>query len=157
MKRIFNLISLIIILSIVSILGVNAQNSIAYGYDSNGNRTSRVLTVDRSSLNSFPLNEKELRSSVEEAKAIDTYDDLETSIKIYPNPTKGVLKVLLENYKDPIKGNFQLFDLNGSLLQHGRIDSNETEIYMNKVSNGMYVFRLTINGSVTDYKIVKQD
>jgi hypothetical protein len=55
---------------------------------------------------------------------------------IYPNPTKGELFV--ENYA---KGNFDLYDMSGKLLQKGKIGS-DSKINLN-AKPGIYQLRTT--------------
>jgi len=130
--------------------GIFAQNTIAYGYDDNGNRTSRALSVQKSAYITLPASEKDI-------KVKDKLSDAESKIKIYPNPTSGIIRISLENYPDAINGRYQVYNLSGTILKDSRFDSSMTEINMSDISNGIYVLRLIINGNRSDYKIIKQN
>lgn len=82
-----------------------AQN-ISFAYDNSGNRISRTIVLQTRSAN---CDDKETM-----------YEDMikERSIKIYPNPTSGLLRIELKGlgYEDPCK--ITLYSANGNLIQN---------------------------------------
>ena len=159
MKKRFYIKLVSAIFLFVALSSVNSLGQIVYTYDANGNRTSRTLTGQRSAAPlTFPLNAKQFKSlNNKESKAKEELTTLESSINVYPNPTSGILRIAIENYYDPLRGKYQLFNLGGAVLKQSVIDSPDTEINMSKMQNGMYVLRITLNGAVVDYKIIKQN
>jgi len=74
----------------------------------------------------------------------------------YPNPTTDYLVLKVENYD---KGNllYQLFDMNGKLLENKKITGNETSIVMSKLVPATYFVKVTEgNKKVKTFKIIKK-
>lgn len=88
-------------------------------------------------------------TSIEEAKVINL------SVLAYPNPTTDflLLKVESEKLKDL---SYQLYDIQGKLLQTEKLTGNETQINMNNYVSLTYFVRV-IQGKreVKSFKIVK--
>jgi hypothetical protein len=77
------------------------------------------------------------------------------AISAYPNPTTDYLVLKVENYD---KGNlsYQLFDMNGRLLQNKKIEGNETSIVMSNLVPATYFVKVTEgNKEVKTFKIIK--
>ena len=78
----------------------------------------------------------------------------EKLIKIYPNPTRFILNINIEN-ADLINGKIEVYDLSGRLIKTKRITKNSTELDMN-VPTGIYIIKIQNNDFVTIKKVVKQ-
>ena len=79
---------------------VHAQNKIKYSYDSAGNRTKReiVLSATRSILS-------------EENEQVPYIEEMQShEIKIYPNPTKGILNIKITGL-DKAKGFISIYNI----------------------------------------------
>ncbi len=139
----------ICLLTFTSLIKVNAQTSFHYHYDTNGNRTGRHLNGQKSAYVNFPAQENDI-------KPLEKLSEFESSIKIYPNPTRGIIKISIENFKDPIKGELSIYNLNGTTLKQFRLNGPLTEIDVNDLPDGIFVIRLLMNGNSLDYKIIKQ-
>ncbi len=88
-------------------------------------------------------------NGIEEAKGINL------NCSAYPNPTTDFLVLKIENYD---KGNllYQLFDMNGSLLENKKVIGDETSIEMSKFTPAIYFVRITKdNKEVKTFKIIK--
>ena len=75
------------------------------------------------------------------------------AISAYPNPTTDflLLKVESEKLKDL---SYQLYDLNGKLLQNKKIEGNETSIVMSNLVPATYFVKVTEgNKEVKTFKI----
>ncbi|HEX2920400.1 MAG TPA: T9SS type A sorting domain-containing protein [Bacteroidales bacterium] len=130
------------------------SNRITYTYDDNGNRESRVLSVTDMPKGevSFPLDEKEIKTQEDEQElAIPEAE----SIKIYPNPTSGMLKIVFEKFSLSSNGRCQVFNLGGTQLKEVKAILPETELNLTDLSNGVYILIIGINGSIYNYRIVK--
>jgi hypothetical protein len=75
---------------------------------------------------------------------------------VYPNPTQGHLKlVFVTDVFDNLS--FELFNLNGILLQDGKIESAETEILLDNYSSSVYFLKvLSRNKEIKTFKVVKK-
>lgn len=78
---------------------------------------------------------------------------LATTLVITPNPTNGIIKAMLpDNYS----GNYQIFDINGVLLQEAKFD-NQTELQIElsqKLNDGIYVLKVITDTNVFTGKII---
>ena len=110
-KRTFKrttVLSLLSVLFLCTSLNVCAQQRIRYTYDEAGNRTKREIVL--SSTRSVSENEEETPDMYEEKLR-------ETKVTIYPNPTKGMLRVDISGVDTFKDARISLYDLNGKLLQ----------------------------------------
>lgn len=138
----------------------NAQSNFKFTYDDNGNQKERTLKVEQTSMVSFPTSEKLLKplnNGSNNMMALEESSDAQKEIKIFPNPTRGLIRISLINYSDQLKGTCMIFGLNGHKLKDMRIDSQDSEIDIQDLPDGLYVLRLTINGLISDYKVIKKN
>ena len=88
-------------------------------------------------------------TGIEEASGISL------EISVYPNPTSDFLKLKVENYKVE-NLSYQLYDINGGLLQNGDIVSKETVIQTGNLLPAAYYLRIIDNEKeVKAFKIIK--
>ena len=78
----------------------------------------------------------------------------EKLIKIYPNPTRFILNINIEN-TNLINGKIEVYDLSGRLIKTKQITKNSTELDMN-VPTGIYIIKIQNNDFVSIKKIIKQ-
>lgn len=73
----------------------------------------------------------------------------------YPNPTKGVLTLKVENY-DIKDLTYQLFDITGKLIENKIVQGSLTNITMNNLPASTYLLKI-MQGSteVKTFKIIK--
>jgi hypothetical protein len=88
--------------------------------------------------------------------AIRNNEDIILKCSLYPNPTEGITKLVLES-ADFGKLRFKLFDLNGELLQDKKIESSDMEISLENFSPSVYFLKVfNSNSEVKTFKIVKK-
>lgn len=84
---------------------------------------------------------------------VESTEILATSLVIIPNPTKGnITAMLLDNYS----GNYQIFDINGVLVQQAKFD-NQTELQIEMSQNlksGVYVLKVITDTNIFTGKII---
>ena len=68
----------------------------------------------------------------------------QNAIKLYPNPNTG--RFTIEVDKSKVSQNYQIFNLEGSIIQEGRLSSRHTLIDLNGFGKGIYFFRLNESG-----------
>jgi hypothetical protein len=88
-------------------------------------------------------------TGIEEAK------DISLEIVVYPNPSTDFVKLSIKNYEvENLR--YQLYDINGSLLQENKIDSNEITISMQDFRPSTYFLKV-IQGKkdIKTFKIIK--
>jgi YD repeat-containing protein len=131
---------------LVAVTCAQAQ-TVRFAYDPAGNRISRTIIMSSS-----------LRADAqEEPKTLIEQLTGEIQVKIYPNPTRGMLQVEISgNTGDAEPVMLSVFDTGGKQLQMQQAVSNLTLVNLSSYPEGIYILRLLINGKPTDYKIIKQ-
>ena len=80
----------------------------------------------------------------------------ETKVTIYPNPTKGMLKVDISGVEKFENARISLYDLTGKLLQQWAGISQSNEIDLSERTPGMYIMQIVYNGNASSWKIIKE-
>lgn len=133
---------------------LHSQSKVSFGYDSAGNRISRTIEFD-------PLRS----SSNEEEEPPPVYSEMLSNIelKIYPNPTDGLLKVEILNLPEDQTADILLYDLAGKLITSHRKAGDFTEINISSQPAGIYLMKIvagqtTSGGSQyqTEWRIIKR-
>jgi len=88
------------------------------------------------------------------AVANTEYINLECSV--YPNPTVGLIKLIIGSSENH-NLRYRLYDANGVLLQDKKVEAEETEISMEKLSSAIYFLKVIENNMETKvFKIIKR-
>jgi len=74
-------------------------------------------------------------------------------VNIYPNPANSVLYISL-NCDIDISSKIVIFDLNGSLIKQSKIKSDNDQISLSELSDGVYFVRVFANNEITTHKLV---
>lgn len=149
-KRTFKRTAVLFLLSVLFLctsLNVCAQQRIRYTYDEAGNRTKREIVLP--STRSMSENEEETPDMYEEKLR-------ETKVTIYPNPTKGMLRVDISGVDNFEDARISLYDLNGKLLQQWNSVSQSNAIDLSGQTSGMYLMQIAYDGKVSSWKKVKE-
>ncbi len=78
------------------------------------------------------------------------------SLTVYPNPTADNLTLQIKDFNN-VKLTYQLFDMNGKLLENKKIIGNETSIVMSNLVPANYFLKVTKgNKEVKTFKIIKK-
>ncbi|KRD07230.1 hypothetical protein ASE21_17165 [Flavobacterium sp. Root901] len=128
-----------------------------------GNILFKIKTLP--SLNSGDAVEKEASIYFDYNEAIDTNTaetifkslgnkdfEKDSTIRIYPNPTKGEVFINCENAIKRI----ELFDVQGRILQSVIENKNSSKINLSDKSNGLYFIRITSEKGISVEKIIKE-
>src|SRR5690606_15177392 len=75
-------------------------------------------------------------------------------IRIYPNPTKGVLKVEIPDIGD-IKPTLVVYNLQGKQLVHKTVSNQISTINLSVHPAGMYIMKIVNGQESLDWKIIK--
>lgn len=123
-----------------------AQTSYTFGYDASGNRTSRTITLKSAFI---PQND----SIYAQQK---TFDDLigNRPVKIFPNPTKGLLQVELP-YVENLNATIRVFGMQGSLIREVKVKDFTTNIDLSRYPNGVYILKISIDELSSEWRIIK--
>ncbi len=127
----------------------SAQGRIRYSYDASGNRIKReiVMSVPKAMA-------KEQNFSQEDQNFSDMLRD--HSIKIYPNPTEGVLKICISGLKETDKCLLEVYTLQGAQILTEIVKTDNIDINISDQPTGIYLLKITINNNSTTWKIIKK-
>ncbi|MDE6697264.1 MAG: T9SS type A sorting domain-containing protein, partial [Muribaculaceae bacterium] len=116
-----------ILLTLLTIFAGNSSSKrIEYRYDNAGNRIIKEIVMTTRGL---PSSEDEENNPVS--------DNLDGKIiKIYPNPTKGIVKVEVSNIELIAEGSIYVYSLSGQTISHSNITTNITEVDISNCPNG---------------------
>ena len=86
---------------------------------------------------------------------LEESEGINLAVSAYPNPTTDYLTLEVKDF-ELSSFNFQLFDMNGKLLQNEKISGNQTSIVMsNLVSATYFVIVVQGNKEVKTFRIIK--
>lgn len=86
---------------------------------------------------------------------IENAKEISLSLFVYPNPTTDFLKLNLGNYKTKDLS-YQLFDINGKLLENKKIEEIEITISMENHAASSYFLKVIENNKeLKAFKIIK--
>ncbi|MDH6307248.1 hypothetical protein M2451_000397 [Dysgonomonas sp. PFB1-18] len=127
----------------MSVLLIRAQSKISFNYDSSGNRTERVIALTKSAVTTQELITENVNEQYE--------------LKIYPNPTKGQIKLEISN-SDKIKSCTITINAmsNGKLVLRKKATLPVTDIDISNQLNGFYIMVIEIDGNYSSWKILKK-
>lgn len=138
---------------------ISAQCYIQYTYDASGNRTKREYVGCSRPATTDPMAETMLDTSYSSGVNTRTElvrHDLEHAIKVYPNPSDDVVKIVLEAI-DPT-WTYQLLSMSGAVLKQSSISSQQVEIEVSQLPAAAYILNISDGHGQIIYhtKIIKQ-
>jgi len=94
---------------------------------------------------------------VYEISVISGFDmDIKLSVTTYPNPVENKL-ILKTEAENAVDYNYQIFDMNGNLIETNKIVSNESIIFMGNLSPAVYFLEITEGQKeIKTFKIIKK-
>lgn len=145
-----------IIILILSI-GVCQGQTIDYGYDNSGNRTSRSVIHLLSSTGGS------MSSNISNKTAIDEADDQKETtlssnnngIVIYPNPVSSELFIENQKSDNQILQKIKVFNSNGQVLYARENVLGDVTVPFHHLPRGSYVLWVLMNNQVWRYEIIK--
>lgn len=119
---------------------------VSFSYDNAGNRVKREIIVETKSVPSKDNLNPEYFSEILSEK----------EVRIYPNPTDGLLKVEICGFEDSDECSLAIFNMSGQQLHKKNVMNPLTDIDITSQANGMYIFHIVLNGEETSWKIIKR-
>jgi hypothetical protein len=126
-----------------------AQAKIGYSYDAAGNRVKREIVMSPRRAMTRQQNQK-----LENQSFSDMVRD--HSIKIYPNPTEGALKISILGLKEADVCSIGVYTLQGSQILTEDVTSGNIGIDISNQPAGIYLLKIAINNNSTTWKIIKK-
>lgn len=87
----------------------------------------------------------------------DNFPEIILKMTVYPNPTTNWINLSIQNYTDENRS-YQLFDINGRMIQSQKIIQSETQISMENLSAAIYILQVSDNdNTIKTFKIIKNN
>ncbi len=160
MKHLPKSILCTLLLSLLMCIATESNAQIYYGYDVAGNRTSKTITLITKTLKKMVKVEDSL--DLVAAQLTNEYDEPQTEeladaeIKIYPNPTHGMLRVDILNVELNKADKIVLFDVRGNFVKQILNLTESNVIDLSNSANGIYMMNITIGQESTTWRIIKE-
>lgn len=135
---------------------------LVFAYDNSGNRISRNYTITLKS-GKF-IHEPDSLNTLAEYNSQDSkpdnesqeYSDLDQKIKIFPNPTKGILKIEISGFDPSQQVEILVYNSTGSLIFQ-KVPAAFTELIdFSMRPNGIYIMRIKIGDKISEWKIIRE-
>jgi len=129
-----------------------AQHQVEYAYDAAGNRIGRVATTLRLAVTP-PTRVSQ--------QPVDTVPPSvvpvgELSVKIWPNPTKGIIRLQVSGRRDDSSVGLRLYSSSGVLLKESEETTDIIEMDLGGFSAATYLLRFSCQGETRVVKIIKE-
>jgi hypothetical protein len=127
-----------------------SQSSFSYTYDAAGNQNQRTYIVNMiankviKSVNNAQLDTSNVVALAEKLK-----------VTIFPNPTKGELKLDISGLEDNTSVDLTLYNPRGQLLLRQKATQGLTIIDMFSYPAGWYLLKVSNGSNLLSFKIVK--
>ena len=84
----------------------------------------------------------------------DAFGDVR--VVIFPNPTRGVLRVEFQNKPAELSVNYRLIETHGRVIATGTTTNSSLILDLSGFATGVYFLSLTMDGRTEVYRIIKQ-
>ena len=155
-----------ILLSGLGMTGLHAQESInATGSNASGSGGSisysigQVFYTTNTGMNGFAAQGVQQPYEISVVTAIEATHGIDLSVLAYPNPTTDLLQLKVDaSTSFGIQSMYyQLYDMNGKLLQNKRLRENEVQIDMSNYVSSIYFIRIIFDRrTIKEFKIIKK-
>lgn len=123
--------------------------TLKYTYDVAGNRISRVKVVDMSG------GTKSISGDRRDVKVEDVVNELK--VTIYPNPTKGIMRIDVEGVELKPESHIVIYNAGGSLIRSVKQISTSNVIDISSQPVGIYMMQIVLdNEHVSIWRIIKE-
>ena len=148
----------ILLLCCARIFTFNAQNAnTSFQYDDSGNCVVKYKTIVLPTLRSAEAEEETEDTTTPTEIETPTIDILgESEIRIYPNPTKGQLRIEWIGEFPDVAPQAILSDMNGRYLQIMEITNSDYSLDLSAYPQAIYLLRVRTGEIYRDFKIIKQ-
>ena len=160
----YRIILLLSLVTYMSFLEVHGQTSIlSSGGNATGSGGSISYSVGQIINSTMAGPDGSISNSVQQPYEISVITSIEnigrinSGIKLYPNPTAGLIALTIDPFEDDMNIRFLLYNLEGILLIDRMVEDKTTDIRLDGYSSTIY-FLVVIkdNLEVQTFKIIKR-
>ncbi|PKP48717.1 MAG: hypothetical protein CVT94_07560 [Bacteroidetes bacterium HGW-Bacteroidetes-11] len=136
-----------LLLFLCALIGVQAQTqTVVFEYDAAGNRELRIIAKKITKADTL-FNTDSLFAEIPEAPI--------NGLRVYPNPARESVNIEFSTLPEA-KVEFSLSDINGRLLEKGKITEALTPLNLQNIGKGTYLLLIKAGAENEKYKIIKQ-
>jgi hypothetical protein len=147
------LLVLTLLLSIATLTSHSQEIIISYTYDLAGNRISRdTIIIGGGGKGSNDLKEEKKESD----KVINDETFATGTVKIYPNPTQGLIEIEVPVSEDNYELQIIVTDINGRKIIDENSKPPRTIVDLSNQPGGMYILILKQGETYSKWKIIKK-
>lgn len=129
---------------------------VSFSYDAAGNLNTRNYILLKKALAITRIDSISKSSIADDRSDSLRYSDLDQKIRIFPNPTKGLLKMVLSGFDFSQKSGITVYSPTGTtLIQHSPALPSD-EIDLSGYAPGLYIMRIEVGGKTSEWKILKE-
>jgi Secretion system C-terminal sorting domain len=146
-----------------SLIQLQAQQTVAVaGGDATGSTGKISYSIGQTGYSSTSGSNGSSSQGVQQAFEISTlgansFPEIILSMVVYPNPTTTVVNLKIENYNYQSLA-YELYNINGKLLDYKKIDNNQTAIQMEDLAPAIYFLKISEeNELIKTFKIIKNN
>ena len=147
MKTLYLMVCLLV--AVLFSANTHAQTNYGFTYDASGNRLTRAVVL----LKSATIPGDTLQAQKAE-KILEDQIGLQKT-RIYPNPTKGLLRVDFPELRDT-ESTISVYDPNGRLIIQKPAISSGSEVDLSAHPPGFYIMVIHIGQEKKEWKIIKE-
>lgn len=129
------------------VLNAHAQTKISFGYDFSGNRIDRKVILLANKSVSIAQGDQQ-KEELEELLG-------DQEIRIYPNPTKGLLKIDFPSLSET-RASLRVHDSKGRLLISKQAQETGNELDLSAYPPGFYILLIQAGTEKREWKIIKE-
>lgn len=149
MNTLYRAILIAIIMTVA--MASRAQNAIVhFGYDGDGNRISRTLTINRNEENNQAADSTASLSGITET--LD--EDGNATLSIYPNPTHDILTVAVNGLNDN-SASVSIVTVSGGVVLSREMSDGRHDFDLSNMSPGIYTLLFSSPNITKSWKIIK--
>jgi hypothetical protein len=141
-----NLFVFFVVANLCSIQTIKSQ-SFVIDYDANGNRFSRHIPL-KSTAALTPDSIKQFEVFQEDVG--------QQKLSIYPNPTRGELKIEITGIDVLKPSSIIIYNETGKMLYQKRQITGSDIINMSDYPNGLYILKVNLDNHSSEWKILKE-
>lgn len=129
-----------------------AQNAVVhFGYDGDGNRISRTLTINRNEEKRQAADSITILSGITEALDNSGY----STLSIYPNPTHDILTVAVDSLSE-ISAMVSIVTISGGIVMSREMSDGKHDFDLSNMSPGIYLLFFSSQNITKSWKIIKE-
>lgn len=138
------------------------QASVATGGDATGSNGSSSYSIGQVAYINATGTNGSINQGVQQPFEIFTlgeneFPEIQLMMSVYPNPTASFITLNIQNHSLETV-HFELFDLNGRLIQSQSITTSETQIAMEHLASAVYLLNVVEQNKVLKtFKIIKNN